>query len=96
MAERKRWKNEKDNVFVPMIGELFSIMPHTSGLAFANYSSFRPHDWGAFFNEVELCGNWLWISGVFVPMIGELFSIPSLRMPMVSISRKPFAAGMDT
>ena len=63
-------------VFVPMIGELFSILVGEWGSIEFNAGSFRPHDWGAFFNKAVSSPNTTsTLNRVFVPMIGELFSI---------------------
>ena len=37
-------------------------------------ASFRPHDWGSFFNTIKK-KNYLKLIKVFVPMIGDLFLI---------------------
>ena len=45
--------------------------------AYIEWLCFRPHDWGAFFNQVA--GSMLDVGNfVFVPMIGELFSISNI------------------
>ena len=45
---------QKLKFFVPMIGELFSIDNIERANAISKFEIFRPHDWGAFFNTVEL------------------------------------------
>ena len=47
----EKYDSNIDKIFVPMIGELFSIMIAMWEDLDAPTINFRPHDWGAFFNS---------------------------------------------
>ena len=58
-----------------MIGDLF-LMTTATSRHILRVKTFRPHDWGSFFNfEKEYFTNLVNNYALFVPMIGDLFLI---------------------
>ena len=84
--------NEEKKVFVPFLGDFFSIVIHYD-FCTAKYRVFVPF-LGDFFSirstkQIIIAG-----LAVFVPFLGDFFSIACLRSPDPSALASAFAAGM--
>ena len=82
-------------VFVPSLGDFFSIFPTKAGNMTTTVVFSSPLS-GTFFQFIGIDERFPTKAGnVFVPSLGDFFSIACLRSPSPSALASAFAAGMD-